>query len=120
MNVLKEGLAALILLPRFLVTVLVLLLLDILCIRKWMLSRQQSEENADDPPICVSDTNRMFTFESLKAIWHGQKLDFFKSAHVGSPAPNPEVVELEGHRRVRLLDFNQDARPLVLNFGSCT
>lgn len=95
-------------------------MLDILCIRKRLLSREQSGTNADDPPLSVSDANRMLTLESLRAVWHGQKLDFFKSAHVGSPAPNPEVVELRGQGRVRLLDYSRGARPLVLNFGSCT
>eukprot|EP00061_Rhincodon_typus_P018649 g47902.t1 len=96
MKLLKEVVAVFILLPRFLITAFMLWLLDILCIRKRLLSksRQQREGNADDPPLCVSDTNRMFTMDSLRAIWYGQKLDFFKSAHVGSPAPNPEVVQL--------------------------
>uniref|UniRef100_A0A8B9BQC0 Iodothyronine deiodinase n=1 Tax=Anser brachyrhynchus TaxID=132585 RepID=A0A8B9BQC0_9AVES len=74
----------------------------------------------DDPPVCVSDSNRMFTLESLKAVWHGQKLDFFKSAHVGSLAPNPEVIQLDGQKRLRILDFARGKRPLILNFGSCT
>lgn len=80
------------------------------------------EENPerDDPPLCVSDSNRMCTLESLKAVWHGQKLDFFKSAHLGSSAPNTEVVMLEGQRLRRILDFSQGQRPLVINFGSCT
>lgn len=62
----------------------------------------------------------MFTLESLKAVWHGQKLDFFKSAHVGSLAPNPEVIQLDGQKRLRILDFARGKRPLILNFGSCT
>ncbi|KAF2347958.1 Iodothyronine deiodinase [Trinorchestia longiramus] len=39
---------------------------------------------------------------------------------VGSPAPNPLVVELEGSRKRRLLDLAKSGRPLVLNFGSCS
>ncbi|KFP70274.1 hypothetical protein N310_10933, partial [Acanthisitta chloris] len=103
-------------------------LLDFLCIRKKMLTMPTAEEAAsaseepppDDPPVCVSDSNRMFTLESLKAVWHGQKLDFFKSAHVGSLAPNPEVIQLDGQKRLRILDFARGKRPLILNFGSCT
>uniref|UniRef100_A0A8C9MXU8 Iodothyronine deiodinase n=1 Tax=Serinus canaria TaxID=9135 RepID=A0A8C9MXU8_SERCA len=78
------------------------------------------EPPPDDPPVCVSDSNRMFTLESLKAVWHGQKMDFFKSAHVGSLAPNPEVIQLDGQKRLRILDFARGKRPLILNFGSCT
>uniref|UniRef100_A0A670HUE0 Iodothyronine deiodinase n=1 Tax=Podarcis muralis TaxID=64176 RepID=A0A670HUE0_PODMU len=74
----------------------------------------------DDPPLCVSDSNRMFTLESLKAVWHGQKLDFFKAAHVGAAAPNPEVIQLDGRTRLRILDYARGKRPLILNFGSCT
>uniref|UniRef100_A0ACB8G5P4 Thyroxine 5-deiodinase n=3 Tax=Sphaerodactylus townsendi TaxID=933632 RepID=A0ACB8G5P4_9SAUR len=135
--------ACVLLLPRFLLTAVMLWLLDFLCIRKKLLvaaAQQQQEEEEeeeeeaalagaqaagrgsppDDPPLCVSDSNRMFTLESLKAVWHGQKLDFFKAAHVGAPAPNPEVVQLDGRTRLRILDYARGARPLILNFGSCT
>lgn len=152
LQALSQAAACVLLLPRFLLTALMLWLLDFLCIRKKLLltaaqaaagaarDRPQDEEEEaaaqaggggapsppppappDDPPLCVSDSNRMFTLESLKAVWHGQKLDFFKAAHVGSPAPNPEVVPLDGaRRRLRILDYARGRRPLVLNFGSCT
>uniref|UniRef100_A0A8C3GDE9 Iodothyronine deiodinase n=1 Tax=Cairina moschata TaxID=8855 RepID=A0A8C3GDE9_CAIMO len=99
-SLLTQAAACILLFPRFLLTAVMLWLLDFL--------------------FCVSDSNRMFTLESLKAVWHGQKLDFFKSAHVGSLAPNPEVIQLDGQKRLRILDFARGKRPLILNFGSCT
>jgi len=128
LQLLTQAAACILLFPRFLLTAVMLWLLDFLCIRKKMLTMPAAEEAAgagegpppDDPPVCVSDSNRMFTLESLKAVWHGQKLDFFKSAHVGSLAPNPEVIQLDGQKRLRILDFARGKRPLILNFGSCT
>ncbi|XP_015332391.2 thyroxine 5-deiodinase [Marmota marmota marmota] len=125
--------SCLVLFPRFLGTAFMLWLLDFLCIRKHFLGRRRrqpepevelnsegEEVPPDDPPICVSDDNRLCTLASLKAVWHGQKLDFFKQAHEGGPAPNSEVVLPEGFRSQRILDYAQGNRPLVLNFGSCT
>uniref|UniRef100_A0A8C4TAS7 Iodothyronine deiodinase n=1 Tax=Erpetoichthys calabaricus TaxID=27687 RepID=A0A8C4TAS7_ERPCA len=86
----------------------------------FMLVRLWLTSIPDDPPLCVSDSNRMFTWESLKAVWHGQKLDYFKEAHLGSRAPNPEVVQLDQQQKGRLLDYARERRPLILNFGSCT
>uniref|UniRef100_A0A6I8P1M1 Iodothyronine deiodinase n=1 Tax=Ornithorhynchus anatinus TaxID=9258 RepID=A0A6I8P1M1_ORNAN len=142
---LAQAAACFLLFPRFLLTALMLWLLDFLCIRKKVLhgpgeagpEAEQGPQRArdgeapaagpappepppDDPPVLVSDSNRLCTLESLKAVWHGQKLDHFKSARVGAPAPNPVVVAPDGPTRRRLLDFARGARPLVLNFGSCT
>ncbi|MBN3314741.1 IOD3 deiodinase, partial [Atractosteus spatula] len=106
LKALKNAVVCLILLPRFLMAALMLWLLDFLCIRKKVLQRQRDQEGcSDDPPLCVSDSNRMFTWESLKAVWHGQKLDFFKSAHLGYVAPNTEVVQLGERRNCRILDY---------------
>ncbi|CAG5866514.1 unnamed protein product [Menidia menidia] len=74
--------------------------------------------DAIDPPLCISDSNRLFSLESLKAVWHGHKLDYLKAAHLGHPAPNTEVVQLADQRRCRILDHAKDKRPLILNFGS--
>nr|KAF6287274.1 hypothetical protein mPipKuh1_009967 [Pipistrellus kuhlii] len=123
--------------PRFLCTAFMLWLLDFLCIRKHFLGRRrrggrpepevelqgdEEEEEAppDDPPICVSDDNRLCTLASLRAVWHGQKLDLFKQAHEGGPAPNSQVVLPDGFQHQHILDFARGDRPLVLNFGSCT
>lgn len=126
--------SCLVLFPRFLGTAFMLWLLDFLCIRKHLLGRGHrgqpepeveltgdgEEVPPDDPPVCVSDDNRLCTLASLKAVWHGQKLDFFKQAHEGGPAPNSEVVLPEGFRSQHILDYARGTRPLVLNFGSCT
>lgn len=123
-RLLQQLLACCLLLPRFLLTVLLLWLLDFPCVRRRVIRGAKEEDpggpEREDPPLCVSDTNRMCTLESLKAVWYGQKLDFFKSAHLGGGAPNTEVVTLEGQRLCRILDFSKGHRPLVLNFGSCT
>lgn len=118
---LKHAALCLMLLPRFLLAALMLWFLDFLCIRKKVLLRMGEQEGSpDDPPVCVSDSNKMFTLESLQAVWYGQKLDFFKSAHLGYTAPNTEVVLLQEQRRVRILDYMKGRRPLILNFGSCS
>lgn len=118
---LKNAVVCLILLPRFLMAALMLWLLDFLCIRKKVFLKMREQEGSpDDPPLCVSDSNRMFSWESLKAVWHGHKLDFFKSAHPGYAAPNTEVVQLRDKRKCRILDHIRGKRPLILNFGSCT
>jgi len=130
---LKQAALCLMLLPRFLLAATMLWLLDFLCIRRKLLLRmsaqqqqqqQQQQQGSglggppEDPPVCVSDSNRMFTLESLRAVWYGQKLDFFKAARLGGAAPNTEVVLVQDRRRVRILDCIRGRRPLILNFGS--
>lgn len=126
--------SCLVLFPRFLGTACMLWLLDFLCIRKHFLGRSRhgqpepeaelnsegEEVTPEDPPLCVSDDNRLCTLASLKAVWHGQRLDFFKQAHEGGPAPNSEVVLPDGFLSQHILDYARGSRPLVLNFGSCT
>lgn len=119
---LKQAALCLMLLPRFLLAALMLWLLDFLCIRKKVLLKmgEKQQDSADDPPVCISDSNKMFTLESLRAVWYGQKLDFLKSAHLGRAAPNTEVMLLQERRQVRILDCMKGKRPLILNFGSCS
>lgn len=59
---------------------------------------------------------------SWKFVLHAAKsrlLDVFKEAQLNQVAPNPTVVCLDGSRK-KLLDFIDQDRPLVVNFGSCT
>lgn len=120
-SALKRAALCLMFLPRFLLAALTLWLLDFMCIRrKVLLKMGERPGSSDDPPLCVSDSNKMFTVESLRAVWYGQKLDFLKSAHLGHAAPNTEVVLVQERRRVRILDCTKGKRPLVLNFGSCS
>ena len=44
----------------------------------------------------------------------------YGEAEVGKPAPNLQVVKMDGVTQVNLLDFAKAGRPLVLNFGSCS
>lgn len=121
LKTIKNAIVCLVLLPRFLLAAVMFWLLDFLCIRKRVFFRMKEQEgDAIDPPLCISDSNRLFSLESLKAVWHGHKLDFLKAARLGQVAPNTEVVQLEDQRRSRILDYAQDKRPLILNFGSCT
>ncbi|CAL8273200.1 unnamed protein product [Merluccius merluccius] len=125
----KNAIVCLALLPRFLAAAAMFWLLDFLCIRKRVFGMRAHSGGGDgdandaaaaDPPLCVSDSNRMCTLESLKAVWHGHKLDFLKAARLGRGAPNTEVVRLRDQTRGRVLDYARGDRPLVLNFGSCT
>ncbi|KAF1376447.1 hypothetical protein PFLUV_G00211600 [Perca fluviatilis] len=117
----KHAALCLMMLPRFLLAALMLWLLDFLCIRKKVLLKMKGRQDSpDDPPVCVSDSNKMFTLESLRAVWYGQKLDFLKSAHLGRAAPNTEVMLVQERRMVRILDCIKGKRPLILNFGSCS
>lgn len=123
---LRSAAVCVLLLPRFLLAALLLWLLDFLCIRRKVLARMREHESADgadgadEPAVRVSDSNRMFTLASLRAVWHGHKLDFFKTARVGAAAPNSEVVPLAEHKRARILDYARGRRPLIINFGSCS
>lgn len=118
---LKHAALCLMLLPRFLLAAAMLWLLDFLWIRRKVLLRMwEAQQSPDDPPVCVSDSNKMFTLESLRAVWYGQKLDFLKSAHLGRAAPNTEVMLVHERKTVRILDRMKGKRPLILNFGSCS
>lgn len=118
---LKHTALCLMLLPRFLLAAVMMWLLDFLCIRKKVLLKMgERQDSPDDPPVCVSDSNKMFTLESLRAVWYGQKLDFLKSAHLGRAAPNTLVMLVQERRQVPILDCMKGKRPLILNFGSCS
>uniref|UniRef100_A0A8C6T914 Iodothyronine deiodinase n=1 Tax=Neogobius melanostomus TaxID=47308 RepID=A0A8C6T914_9GOBI len=119
MKAVKSAVVCLVLLPRFFMTAVMFWLLDFLCIRKRVFLQIKEEEECLDPPLCISDSNRLLSLESLKAVWHGHKLDFLKEAHLGQGAPNTEVVQLD-QRSSRILDYARENRPLILNFGSCT
>ena len=47
------------------------------------------------------------------------KLDKFKKVWHKSKAYNASVINSDG-KLMNILDFEQEGRPLVLNFGSCT
>ncbi|CAL8296989.1 unnamed protein product [Arctogadus glacialis] len=113
----KNAIVCLVLLPRFLVAAVLFWLLDFLCIRKRVFFRMRphEEEDAIDPPLCISDSNRLCTLESLKAVWHGHKLDFLKAARLGCGAPNTEAFHglVQQHEDVAdyLVVYIEEAHP---------
>lgn len=123
MKSVRNSLVCLFIFPRVLISALVLCCLDFLCVRRRVLLylRDREEDDEEDHPLSISDNNRMFGWESLKAVYHGHKLDWMKSARVGRVAPNSAVVDLtDPQQPTRILDFARQNRPLVLNFGSCS
>lgn len=64
--------------------------------------------------------NTLFGVEMFQHVWHSVKLDATKRASPGKKAVNSPVVSLDDGKYHRLLDFAQNKRPLVVNFGSCT
>ncbi|XP_071520043.1 uncharacterized protein [Panulirus ornatus] len=60
------------------------------------------------------------TKEKSKAIWERTMQEVNMTAELGGRAPNPLVMRLEDRTQCHLLDLARKARPLVLNFGSCT
>lgn len=65
--------------------------------------------------------NTAFGWEMYKLQTRVVQKGTFKNAKLGRPAPNPEVLLLDGNRDAKkLLDYCKGTRPLVLNFGSCS
>ncbi|CAI5696352.1 unnamed protein product [Oreochromis niloticus] len=70
---------------------------------------KEQEGDAIDPPLCISDSNRLFSLESLKAVWHGHKLDFLKAAHLGQAFQ--EVVRENADIADSLVVYIEEAHP---------
>ena len=62
--------------------------------------------------------NTAFGLEMYKVQSRVVQLGTLKTAKQGQPAPNPELLVLNGHSNAKLLDYCKGTRPLVLNFGS--
>ena len=62
----------------------------------------------------------MATSEAAKVVIRDGIIQAGRVAEEGKPAPNPEVLELTTKKFVKLLDFQKEGRPLLINFGSCT
>ncbi|CAM9508711.1 unnamed protein product [Lampetra fluviatilis] len=116
-------------LPRFLLSALMLFLLDVPCVRRFVLERmqkQQQQQEEEDPPLRISATERTFTCPALRAVWRGHLMNAGREARLGGPAPNSPVVAVRPDRRRgcrngvdtgsdHLLDFSRDPRrPLVV------
>ena len=61
----------------------------------------------------------MFSYSSLIQCIKCTRLDVLKKVSLGSRAYNASVSTLDG-KLCKILDFQREGRPLVLNFGSCT
>lgn len=59
------------------------------------------------------------SWKMLRAVMQLTLGDLNKTARLGSPAPDCELVSTD-QKECRLLDLARGERPLVLNFGSCS
>ena len=60
------------------------------------------------------------SYHFMRACLRSQCFDKLKEAMVGYEAPNPRSLTLETKKEVKILDFQNKARPLVISFGNCT
>jgi len=68
----------------------------------------------------IDDIAFIGSMDNLKGMTGNLIKNALKEAQEGSPAPNPEVLDLLSRKSMKLLDWEKNGRPLVLNFGSCT
>lgn len=66
---------------------------------------------------CMSS---IYTLAMFKQVWRAMYLNAFKTSRLHGNAPDVKVIRLSDLASAKLLDFQKSARPLVLNFGSCT
>ena len=59
-------------------------------------------------------------FKALATDAYEQNFNVTQNAKQGGPAINVSLIKTDGVTHCKLLDFMQDERPLVVNFGSCT
>jgi len=81
--------------------------------------KEMSKEHGNEMNS-AKDANFLFSTDLAKTHFKIGKLNALKSAQLGYPAPDIKLVDLETSGLVSLLSFASAARPLVLNFGSCT
>ena len=63
--------------------------------------------------------NLNISFKTVLQVVHTYYLRTLCPLKVGLPAPNINILTLDGVKK-KLLDFEKKGRPLVVNFGSCT
>jgi len=64
-------------------------------------------------------TDFLFTTKQIKAAFQAMMQDINKTASIYSAAPNPEVFDSKGNKKL-LLSSAKNGVPLIINFGSCT
>lgn len=64
-------------------------------------------------------SNSNISFKSFLQVLRQNYLHFVCPLKVGLPAPNINILTLDGVKK-KLLEFEKKGRPLVVNFGSCT
>ena len=57
---------------------------------------------------------------TIRALWRMTSINLHPRVAVGAAAPATPVHSLRDQREINLSELAQGARPLVLNFGSCT
>lgn len=58
-------------------------------------------------------------YQAFRTIFRDNRMDVACVNKVNSAAPNITVFSLE-NKELKLLDFQQSGRPLIVNFGSCS
>ncbi|KAH1167023.1 hypothetical protein KIL84_016195 [Mauremys mutica] len=88
--------------------------------KRYILKQGQKSSIVTNPKFSYENWGP--TFFSLKYLLFVLKVKWKRledEAFLGHNAPNTPVADFRGEMH-HILDFMQDNRPLVLNFGSCT
>eukprot|EP00090_Calanus_glacialis_P019795 TRINITY_DN30348_c0_g1_i1.p2 TRINITY_DN30348_c0_g1~~TRINITY_DN30348_c0_g1_i1.p2 ORF type:complete len:125 (+),score=21.01 TRINITY_DN30348_c0_g1_i1:74-448(+) len=85
-----------------------------------MIQKKMKMTGINKPFESTSDLGFMFSLDLVKLSARGNIRDILKEAQVGSPAPNPTLVNLSSKSSTTLLSLAKAGRPMVVNFGSCT
>lgn len=79
-----------------------------------------TREGATSEDLAKDYERSVLKLSHYKALFRAAYLDLYKDASLHNLAPNPQLHPLKGNQIYRLLDFQRQGRPLVVNFGSCT
>ncbi|XP_046544588.1 thyroxine 5-deiodinase-like [Haliotis rubra] len=77
-------------------------------------------EGATSEDLARDYDRSVLKLSHFKGVFRAAYLDLYKDAFLHHLAPNPRLHSLDGTQIHRLLDFQKQGRPLVVNFGSCT
>jgi len=85
-----------------------------------MMKKKMPELEMTDKFESTKDLGFLFSLDQVQVQTTGEIRDILKAAQVGSPAPNPTLLNLSDKSHTSILSLATPGRPLVLNFGSCT